>query len=105
MNRERVDAFVNDFLASLKPALDTTSPREMLRFVRGVCDEFQERTRDSVSILIIPMAFWMNTATDFAEAYMGAEDDTDLLLRLRSALRSRMDEFARNHSVSLEDIT
>ncbi len=104
MHREPVDAFVNDFLVSLKPALTLTSSREALRYVRSVCDEFQERVRGDLRIAVIPLAFWTQFATDFVDAYMTVEDDAEMLLRLRAALRSRMGEFARAHNITLEDL-
>jgi len=104
MNRERMEAFVREFLTALKPALDMPSVRDMLAEVRAVCDEFQARGRGDIRLATIPLAFWVQVSSDFVDAYMDAEDDADLLLRLRAALRSRMQTSARAHDITLEDL-
>ena len=104
MNQEHMDAFVKEFLVSLKPVLDMVSTRAVLAEVRAVCSEFQARGSEDIRFSVIPLAFWMQVSNDFVDAYMGAEDDADLLLRLRAVLRSRMQDFARNHKIALEGL-
>ena len=104
MNQERMEAFVREFLTALKPALQASPVRAVLAEVRAVCDEFQARGREDIRLATIPLAFWVQVSSDFVDAYMGVEDDADLLLRLRAALRSRIEEFARAHDIILEDL-
>ena len=104
MNCERMEAFVREFLTALKPALQTSPVRDVLAEVRTVCEEFQARGREDLRLAMIPLAFWVQVSGDFVDAYLVHEDDADLLLRLRAALRSRMEEFARAHDITLEGL-
>jgi len=105
MDRKTVDAFVHDFLIALRPAQASPTPRELLRWVREVCDGFQERGRGDIRLSTIPLAFWVQFMSDFVDAYMEAEDDADLLLRLREALGSRIQASARAHDIDLEELS
>ena len=104
MHNDAVDAFVRDFLTALKPALQTSPVRALLAEVRVVCDEFQKRGRGNLHVAVIPLSFWTQFTGDFVDAYIVAADDAVLLLRLREALRSRMEEFARAHDITLEEV-
>ena len=102
MDRKTMDAFVRDFLIALRPVQESPTPRDLLRRVRDVCDGFQERGRGNIRLSTIPLAFWVQLMSDFVDAYMEAEDDADLLLRLREALGSRIQASARAHDIDLE---
>ena len=97
-----IDAFAEEFLAALQPALAEPTPSETLRFVRQVCEDFQARAHGDVRLGIIPLSFWMNLTADFVDVYVSTEDTAKILLRLRAALRARMREYARRHDVPLD---
>ncbi len=96
--------FVQDFLTSLMPALEAPTPRELAEQVQAVCERFQERGRGDILVAIIPLAFWTQFTVDFVESYMDEEDESRWFEQLKRALRERLQEFARSHTISLEDL-
>ena len=103
----RIDAFAETFLTNLRPALDATTPREMVRRVLRVCDDFDHQARgedDAVKFGLIPLSFRMRFAEAFLAAYLDTESDADLLVAVRDALRALMREYARRHDVRLEGL-
>ena len=99
----RIDAFAETFLNDLRPIPDAGTPRDLVRQVFRVCDDFARREGDP-RFSIIPLSFRMRFAEAFLGAYPDTEDEGDLLAVARQALIALMQEYARAHNITLEDL-
>ena len=92
--------FVRNFLTQVQSVLGADNPRTLVSEVRAICERFQNQARGDPRVVIVPYAFWLNFAAEFAEAYLGTDDEADLLEVARSGLIRQIRNLAVNHHMT-----